>query len=354
VSLPLLFVSGEYPPDVGGIADYTHRLREALAQCGWSSRVLSRADVGRWDLRALFALSRVAPRRGIVHIQYQPAAFDLLGDVCLMPTLLHRVRPRVKVVTTFHDARVPYLFPKAGSLRRIAVQLLARSSDAVIAADEGDLRTIGVLGFDVPIGSNVDCAPPDDYDRAEFRRSRLGTDDDTLVVAYFGLLNSTKGLDLLFDAFTRIASQHPDARLVLLGGDIGASDPTNAATAARVRSRLTRSVVHTGWLPPRELSAYLLASDVALLPYTDGASARRGSLLACAAHGLPIVSTLPAAPEVADAILAVEPTAAALANAVLSAATERARWRAASGALTQRHSWVAIAREHAAIYAGLT
>src|SRR5205085_6789182 len=90
---PLLFVTGEYPPDVGGVADYTCRLREALCDLDWPSQVLTRRHVRRWDARALVGLLRAAPRRGFVHLQFQAAAFDLLGDVCLMPTLLHRLRP---------------------------------------------------------------------------------------------------------------------------------------------------------------------------------------------------------------------------------------------------------------------
>src|SRR5438067_10365374 len=111
VTPPLLFVSGEYPPDIGGVADYTERLRGGLGGLGWPTRVLSRRQVKHWDARALMWLARTAPRTGVVHIQYQAGAYDLLGDVCLMPALLRRIRPRVRVVTTFHDVRPPFLFP---------------------------------------------------------------------------------------------------------------------------------------------------------------------------------------------------------------------------------------------------
>jgi hypothetical protein len=77
----VLFVSGEYPPDVGGVGDYTARLRAALGDVGVGSDVLSRRTVGRWDARALVRLGRVARRYDVVHVRYQPA-FDLLGDVC--------------------------------------------------------------------------------------------------------------------------------------------------------------------------------------------------------------------------------------------------------------------------------
>jgi glycosyltransferase involved in cell wall biosynthesis len=315
--------------------------------------------VRRWDARALPRLIRAAPRQGVVHLQFQAAAYDLLGDICLVPALLHRLAPTVKVVTTFHDTRVPFLFPTAGRLRPAAVRLLARTSDAVVTADARDLTALGGPSprhFAVPIGSNVRCEPPLDFDRDEFRHTVVGVERDSLVVAYFGLLNASKGLDLLLDVFARILTRRPGARLLLLGGDVGASDPSNADVARRVRARAEPGVVHTGWLAPTALSAYLLSADVALLPYTDGASGRRGSLLACAEHGLPIVSTTPAAPEVADAVLAVTPGVTALAEAVLGVASDPARaaaLRSASRGLAARHTWPAIAAAHVAIYEGL-
>jgi glycosyltransferase involved in cell wall biosynthesis len=177
-----------------------------------------------------------------------------------------------------------------------------------------------------------------------------------LAVAYFGLLNSSKGLDVLLDAFDLISRQEPRARLLLLGGEIGASDPSDRQTAARLKSRLQMlgaRLLRSGWLPPPELSAHLLAADVALLPYVDGASGRRGSLLACAEHGLPIVSTQPASPEVAANVYAVPLSPAALSDAVQQIVHEPAlaeRLRVASCALAGATSWQRIAKQHVAIY----
>lgn len=356
----VLFVSGEYPPDVGGVGDYTLRLRQALGELGCPSELVGRRQVRRWDARALLWLARRAPRSGIVHVQFQPAAFDLLGDVCLTPALLRALRPRVRVVTTFHDVRVPYLFPKAGRLRWDAVRLLAHTSHAVVAADERDLAALGVgagRAYHIPIGSNLACAPPPGYDRAAFR-ARLGIADVGLV--YFGLLNASKGLDVLLEAFSLLLRRRPAARLLLLGGPAGASDPTDRQVAGRLAGRLAalgEHIVQPGFLPPAELSAYLLAGDVAVLPYADGASPRRGSLLACAAHRLPVVSTRPVNPTVAAAVLPVMPgDAEGLAEAtlrILDDASLRAGLVAGSRALAARTSWRGIAERHLEVYRAL-
>ena len=352
------FISGEYPPDVGGLGDYTARLHSALSDLGRESTVVSRRQVKHWDARALAYLLRTAPRDGIVHIQFQAAAYELLGDICLVPVLLRRLRPKLRAVTTFHDVRVPYLFPKAGQLRAAAVRFLSRTSDAAVAADSRDLRFLGGPSprhFSVPIGSNLDCSPPPGYHRLSFRQ-QLGLQPGDLAMVFFGLLNSSKGVDLLLDAFDLIRSERPSARLLLLGGPIGASDPSDRETARALESRFSRighHIVRSGWLPPAELSAHLLAGDVALLPYADGASPRRGSLLACAEHGLPIVSTLPAATEVSPYLQAVESDASSLARAVLDAYAAPDSFRAASHALAERVRWPRIAEDHVKIYTSL-
>src|SRR6185436_10183764 len=83
-------------------------------------------------------------RADLLHIQYQPGAFQLKGAIHLLPYWLRRRRPGVRVVTTFHDLRVPYLFPKAGPLRPFAVQALLRGSQGAIFVDAADLARVGL------------------------------------------------------------------------------------------------------------------------------------------------------------------------------------------------------------------
>lgn len=372
----VLLVTGEYPPDVGGIADYAALLRGSLADLGVRSSVLTRAStapsdpevarvVPRWDLRLLPLLARSAPRGAIVHAQYQAAAFDLLGAICLAPLFLRAARRDLRWVTTFHDVRLPYLFPGARLARPVALRLLAHASDAVIVADPADLRWLRMpagRGQVVPIGSNVQRRPPLGYERAIFREAQ-GFQPSHLVVAYFGFLNQSKGLPTLARAFQQIATKSDEpATLLVLGGATGASDPTDEPTGRRFADQLGALAAQTrvtGYLPPADLSAWLLAADLALLPYEDGASARRGSLLACAEHGLPIVTTqgpgLAALPT--GAVLAYPPGAAdALADAavVVGRSPElRARLAEGSQRIASAVSWRAIARRHQALYQSL-
>jgi GT2 family glycosyltransferase/glycosyltransferase involved in cell wall biosynthesis len=314
----VLLITGEYPPAQGGVGDYTCKLGSALEATGVRTQVLTRpaeatptssgnsnviesARPGpflarRIDLRAVLR-SLKATGAPIAHIQYQTGAYEMRPTVNFLPWLL-RLKWGGLTVVTFHDVRVPYLFPKAGPVREWVNRFMARSADACIATNPEDAACLGQWGAKrvklIPIGSNIPRNPPPDYNRGAWRE-RWAAEEGTTLMAYFGFLNSSKGLDDLLRALPRLR-ERGDYRLLMVGGGLGSSDPTNRATASQL-SELARqlgvesSLTWTGYLEPGEVSAALLSADMAVLPYADGASFRRGSLLAVLEHGLPLVTT---------------------------------------------------------------
>ena len=118
------------------------------------------------------------------------------------------------------------------------------------------------------------------------------------MLCYFGFLNASKGGEMLVDVLANLVEQSYDAHLLMIGGRVGASDPTNYAYLQQVEARieqlgLSPALHWTGHVPAPEVSAAFLASDLCLLPYQDGASYRRGSFMAALEHGMPIVTTTP-------------------------------------------------------------
>ncbi|NLE43916.1 MAG: glycosyltransferase family 4 protein [Chloroflexi bacterium] len=325
----IAIVTGEYPPAQGGVGDYTHELALALARLGHDPHVVSgvlassmsaphTADVpvhrvvSHWNWscwRDIRSISRQL-RPELLNIQYQASAYGMHPAINLFPWR-NRSSDGLPVVTTFHDLRVPYLFPKAGLLRWQAVLALARWATGVIVTNPEDELTLTAVGLPtpvrrVPIGSNIAPRPPAGYDRDEWRaRWRVGRGE--LLLGYFGFLNERKGGEMLIDVLAALADKDIPTQLLLIGGQVGSSDPTNAAYARRVEQRIAEhglelSVHRTGFVTPEEVSASLLATDVCVLPYSEGASLRHGSLHACLAHGCPIVTTQPSVktPELRD------------------------------------------------------
>ncbi len=387
----ICFVTGEYPPMQGGVGDCTREIGRALIQLGHQVTVVTcskaattsrpkasdepvvRATVDDWSWTSWAHILEAlhAQQSDILHIQYQTAAYAMHPAVNFLPLRLRLGRMRPLILITYHDVRVPYLFPKAGALRTWITLLPARWSDAVIATNTEDHEYLSRAHLGnalrlIPIGSNIHPHPPAGYDRAAWR-ARLGVSADDVLLCYFGFLNESKGGETLFRSLAELVHRGYEAKVLMIGGQVGDSDPTNVAYFERVNALsselgLTDRVLWTGYTPAEEVSANFLAADICVLPYRDGVSFRRGSFMAALAHGLPIVSTQPLVPISAladgDNILLIpaeDPKAAADALETLIS-TPALRARLSSGALdlAKSFTWDRIAAQTSQLYCELT
>jgi len=299
----------------------------------------------------------------VLNLQYQAAAYRMHSAINFVPGR----QGRPPVVVTFHDLKVPYLFPKAGPLRWQAVRILVHRADSVIVTNQEDyLQLEGEIPSArlslIPIGSNIPPAPPSGYDR-DAERARWGVGPDDLLLGYFGFLNESKGGEELMQALAILVAHGVPAHLLMVGGRVGSSDSTNQAYAERVESLIAESgleerVHWTGYTYPETVSAGLLATDVCVLPYRDGVSFRRGTLHACLAHGRAVVTTRPVVPlsQVRDGenmLLVKSRDPEGLAEAVMRLADGpalRARLEAGAVVLAAGFAWERIARQTAALF----
>jgi len=328
-------LSAEYPPQPGGVGDYTACLAQALTTQGVGGvRVITgittetkekaaqaeanpvevfmvnRVISPGWNWAALGQLVRqlqIHPAEVVV-IQYQTGAYQMHPAINFLPLYLgwRMGANRPRVVTTFHDLLVPYLFPKAGPIRRWVNQLLLCSSDHAVVTNAEDYQKALEWGAKpqkvslIPIGSNIPVAYSLETKakiRADVRQS-WGLAENDFAVGYFGLLNRSKGVDTLLEALAelRAGPQGQKWRLVIIGGEVGQSDATNRAYARELDALTTRlkledAIIRPGHLLPQATSQAFAGLDAMALPFRDGASFRRGSLLAPLAHGVPVVTT---------------------------------------------------------------
>jgi len=374
----------------GGVGDYTRELGRALRQLEHavlaitSSRASSpqpphasqdafepelRPVVASWNWSSWACILRTARewRPDVLHVQYQTAAYGMHPAINLLPLRLRLEKSRPCTVVTFHDLRVPYLFPKAGAVRRWINRELARRCDAVVATNSEDHQTLAAWPLArralrlIPIGSNIHPQLPQGYERSAWR-ARLGVSQDETLLCYFGFLNDSKGGETLVRTLAELARRGRQVKLLMIGGQVGDSDPTNLTYLERVRGLIaelgmTERVLWTGYTSTEEVSANFASGDICLLPYRDGASYRRGSFMAALAHGMPIVSTTPRIPVESllhgENVWLVPPanhTAAADAVEALASPEMRTRLRHGALELASQFSWEGIAAQTAQLY----
>ncbi len=171
---------------------------------------------------------------------------------------------------------------------------------------------------------------------------------------------------MLFRAAALLRERGLRFRLIMAGDPLGTADPTNAACRAELLALaaqlgLDGSLVWTGPLDAPSLSATLQSLDCCVLPFQDGASYRRSTLITALAHGVPVVTTgpswagaeLPPLRHRENSLLVPAGDAQALADAVLDLASDsalRARLAAGAHTLAPRFAWPKVASQTMAVY----
>ena len=335
--------------------------------------------IDRWGPQIWSTIAHKATEVGAdwIHVQYQTAAFAMNPAINFAPQRWRRKfvpnamagGTEVRTAWTYHDLLVPYLFPKAGArLRRWVTERPAHAADLVVVTNEGDRQGLSARianPLKIPIGSNIASANLFTAERKTVR-TRWSYSPGDVVLAYFGFLNRSKGGTTLIQTLYHL-SQQPEfaekVHLLMIGERVGASDPTNFAYLQEVEALITElglsgRVQWTGHLPDADVAAALNVCDVLLMPYEDGASLRRGTLMAGLANGCAIVTTTPATPlpELVDGehLIYVAPgdaEAAAFAiERLLSDAKVADALRQNARKQSQLFRWDSIAERHVELY----
>jgi hypothetical protein len=311
-------ITGEYPPQPGGVADYSQLVAQGLARAGEAVEVWApelRAGQGGPEpaepgvsvhrLRGGFrpgGLARLGselngrpgPRRLLV--EYVPQAFGFKGmnwPFCLW--LQSRARRGDEIWVFFHEVAcevVPGQPLRHHLIARVTQRMagmVARSAQRIfvaIPAWEAFLRRLdpglGPMEW-LPVVCNVPVC--DDPAAAAAVRARHGL-AGRLVLGHFGTYGGLIA-PLLMDSLPSLLAAAPDLAALFLGRGSEAF----AAALVKQHPGLAGRAHATGALAPAEVSSHLLACDVMLQPYPDGISSRRGTALAALAHGRPVATT---------------------------------------------------------------
>ena len=306
-------VTGEYPPDCGGVGDYSALLAQELAGAGdtvnvWApggepdadERTDSRCRIhslpDRFGPRSRDALTRAWQQQpGIVLLQYVPNALGLKGANLRFCRWLHGMARRgVDVRVMFHE---PYFYfslerPWRNVLavvqRMMAAELIKASRCVYVSSDSwhARLEPYGRLAraITLPIPSTI----PDVVDAEDVRRFRAlaAPDQSAPLIGHFGTYGDH--MAAMIDAtIPRVAEHLPRARFAFVG-DRSVEFLERLSIGHRV---LHRRAWASGRLSRVDVAAALRACDLLVQPYPDGVTTRRTSVMAGLANGVPIVTT---------------------------------------------------------------
>jgi glycosyltransferase involved in cell wall biosynthesis len=294
------FLTAEYPPAKGGVADYTRLFSRGLAERAgtvhvWAPRVdgpevvdpgVIVHGVTGFDpqsLRDLGECLKACPGPRRLFVQYVPTGFGFRG--MNVPLIRWLVRRPEELWVQFHEVALGWKLWRKPHLHLVhAVELwmaatVARRANRIFVSIEAWKQRLGEHAERaewLPIPSNV----PVRVEPAEVERVRKALGEGSWI-AHFGTYSPliTEGLG---PAIRETARLRGDARFLLLG-----RGATQFARGLALGERVTAREE----LSASEVAGLLAASTLALQPFPDGISARRTSAMAALALGVPVVTT---------------------------------------------------------------
>ncbi len=312
-------VTCEYPPQPGGVSDYTYAVAGALAGAGdcvhvWCpgdagvqheppdqpSGVMIHRHVGGFRPRGLRRVGRLinqrpSPRHFLV--QWVPHGYGYRSmnlPFCLW--LWGRAAFRGdRIDIMVHEA---YLAFGEGSWRQNVAALVHRVMTVVLLRAARRVFTsipewincwrpwaLGKsISLDwVPVPSTI--PPVDDREAVLRTRSRYVSDGGQLI-GHFGAYSKAIS-KLLVAVIPKVLERNANCGVLFVGRDGESFRQDLLVAHAHLGDRTSVS----GYLSAPDVSRHLLACDLMLQPYPDGVSTRRTSAMAALSHGLPMVTT---------------------------------------------------------------
>jgi glycosyltransferase involved in cell wall biosynthesis len=263
-------VTGPCPQGKCGVGDYTRLLAAALERNGVGAEVFECADSSAAfrAFRLAAAIRKFQPE--VTHLHYPTAGFGK----GLTPQVFSLLR---RSVLTVHELEGTHL------LRRLSFYpLWARARHVIFTTEanrEYSLRWapwLRGISSAVPLSSNIPV-------RANGRNGHAHAE-----VIHFGLVRPNKGMEEVLE-FARLAHAERSPITVRI---VGSSPPWQAAYLSNIRaSSAGLPVLWDLDLSAEEVAERLARATVAYMPFPDGASEKRTSLIAALESGLPVLTT---------------------------------------------------------------
>jgi len=110
-----------------------------------------------------------------------------------------------------------------------------------------------------------DCYKPAEQVNAKNLKEELGISENSLVLLFFGYVRKYKGLDILIEAFPKILSTNPKAKLLIVGEFY--DDPREYFELIKKLGIEKQVKVINQFVPNEDVAKYYQAADVVILPY---------------------------------------------------------------------------------------
>ncbi len=301
----IAYICGLFNTRNCGISHFIENLSVQLDSFAFESKILTSYDCLKtnvngnvigitydWTLNSIIrlAIQLIKSDFDLIHLHYSEINYQLDRSIFILPFIMKFLKSKKPVVLTIHEW--PDIFREN--------TFVLKANDAIVVTCKNMENTILYPKsriYSIPIASSIKVGKTTKEDaRLEVFR-RLKWDPKATIITYFGFLNPIKNLEMLIDVFEEVARKR-DVRLLIMGGVESLSLPQEKGVRyqklliKRIKSKkLEKKIAITGFLPSEEVSLFLKASDLGVLPSKLGVGIKNSAFQTMIAHGLPVIAS---------------------------------------------------------------
>ncbi|MDZ7798469.1 MAG: glycosyltransferase [Patescibacteria group bacterium] len=303
-NLKICLIVGNLPPTKCGIADYTWKLLLSLKNypnikisviTGNNSYINKKTPddlkiypiIKKWNIFSFNKIKAIIKKNNpdIIHFQHPSKKYGKNLFQFILPAILKGYFKNKKIMTTIHEYSQSPWYAKPW------IRLLVLFSDYLIFTSQNEKNALLVNKNNKPnkiihIGSNIEKV---NFEKNKLQEKKLELlKGYKFLLGYFGFVDSSKGLEELFNFMNN--AKNKIFKLIIIG-ELNRNNNYHCKLLKYIENNnLENSIKITGYLSAREVSKILSVLNICVLPYKEGATLRRGSLLTALAHNLPVIT----------------------------------------------------------------
>lgn len=265
----IVLITGSYPPNYCGVGDYTCKLFKYLKAKAINIDLAFKSD---WSLKYYFKYLRelFKAKGDVYHFQYPTEGYSY----SMLPLLLLISLITKKTIVTVHE------LSSRNRFAYIYTQLLIFFSNRIIVSNSLEKQHACRFIFNsskvsvIPIASNIQKS---NFSEVVFNKRSID-------LAYFGHIRPLKGIENFMNVVSLLKSKFD---IQLIGQTLENYRNYFEETKAEAERLDVKLIINKD---EGEVADILSNVKVIYLPFPDGISNRRGTLLACILNGCVVVS----------------------------------------------------------------
>lgn len=285
-------ISGTVPPSKDGVADNAIKLNKLLVKLGHFSKIYTTANqkkdddvcpfVSDWTftqiIKLIFNLKK--ENYDLIIFQYPTILYGRKLFVTLIPFLI-----RLSGLQTISIIHEYFSYSIIGKIRIFPIPFF---SNYLITSDKLNLKELKKIPFVKRKICQLNLANNFLDDEVRNVKKTKSFNKEKIRVVYFGLIRENKGLEEFLD-FLKTYNDNV-FEFNFIGGV--PEKPGNKTIEILQEIKNNKSINYLGYLEPEQLLERFTEFDLVILPYKDGVTLRRGSMLFALSYGKPVITTM--------------------------------------------------------------